>query len=247
MHWQDQGFLLSARRHGETSAILEVFTRSNGRHCGLLRGGASRKTAAALQPGTQLTVEWRARLPEHLGVFRIEPVRSRAAPLFRDRLALAALSSSCSLLTRILPEREPADLFYERTLWFLDLLEGGGEWMPGYLQWELQLLREAGRGLDLSRCALTGADQGLRYVSPRSGAAVCADAAGDWAPRLLEIPPCLVGGEFGGINDYAAGLKLTGHFLNAVLSETNSPERAMAARRRLEDLTSRMSRSERPD
>ena len=233
MHWRDQGVLLSARRHGETSAILEIFTECNGRHAGLLRGAASRKMAPVLQPATQLSVEWRARLPEHLGVFTIEPVRSRAASLLRDRLALAALSSVCSLLTRILPEREPAGDFYSHTVRFLDLLEGGSGWMAEYLHWELRLLREAGRGLDLSRCVVTGTDQGLRYVSPRSGGAVSGDAAGKWAPRLLEIPACLTGGGSCGLKDYSAGLRLTGHFLNTVLSETGSPEKAMAARQRL--------------
>ncbi len=62
MEWRDHGILLSVRRHGETSAIIEVFTQLHGRHAGVVRGGTSRKIAPILQPGAQLDVAWRARL-----------------------------------------------------------------------------------------------------------------------------------------------------------------------------------------
>ena len=67
MDWRDTGILLRARKHGETSVILDVFTESRGRHAGVLRGGASRKIAPVLQPGAQLDVSWRARLEDHIG------------------------------------------------------------------------------------------------------------------------------------------------------------------------------------
>jgi len=54
MEWRDQGILLTMRRHGETSAIIDVFTQSHGRHAGIVRGGAGRKLAPILQPGAQL-------------------------------------------------------------------------------------------------------------------------------------------------------------------------------------------------
>ena len=79
MEWREQGILLSARRHGESAAIVEVLTRDHGRHLGVVRGGASKRIAPVLQPGTQLDVTWRARLEEHLGAFAVEPVKSRAA------------------------------------------------------------------------------------------------------------------------------------------------------------------------
>ncbi|MBC7736991.1 MAG: recombination protein O N-terminal domain-containing protein, partial [Candidatus Saccharibacteria bacterium] len=40
MEWRDQGVLIAARLHGETSAIIEVFTAQHGRHAGVVRGGA---------------------------------------------------------------------------------------------------------------------------------------------------------------------------------------------------------------
>ena len=98
IEWRDAGILLSSRTHGETSAIIEVFTPEHGRHAGVVRGGASRKVAPILQPGAQLDVFWRARLQEHIGSFQVEPVRSRAAAAMGDRLALAGLNAVTALL-----------------------------------------------------------------------------------------------------------------------------------------------------
>ena len=57
MEWQDEGIILGARKHGETSAILEVMTRAHGRHLGLVRGGRSRKQQPVLQPGNRVVAD----------------------------------------------------------------------------------------------------------------------------------------------------------------------------------------------
>ena len=84
MEWQDEGIILGARKHGETSAILEVMTRAHGRHLGLVRGGRSRKQQPVLQPGNRVSLTWRARLDEHLGVFQAEPLAFHAARLLES-------------------------------------------------------------------------------------------------------------------------------------------------------------------
>src|SRR3954464_5837693 len=42
MEWTDEGIVLGVRRHGESSAIVELLTRGHGRHLGLVRGGDQR-------------------------------------------------------------------------------------------------------------------------------------------------------------------------------------------------------------
>ena len=172
MDWRDQGILLSVRRHGETSAIIDTFTASHGRHAGVVRGGTSRRIAPILQPGAQLDLSWRARLEEHLGSFTVEPLRSRAAAAMSGRLALAGLNAVVSLLSFCLPEREPHPRLYKQSEQLLDLLGQDEIWPLAYLRWELALLDALGFGLDLSACAVTGASDDLVYVSPRSGRAV---------------------------------------------------------------------------
>jgi DNA repair protein RecO (recombination protein O) len=237
MDWRDEGILLSMRPHGETSAIIEVMTAAHGRHGGVVRGGASRKLAATLQPGTGLRLEWRARLDEHIGSFTVEPLKSRAH-LLADRLALAGLLSVCALLHEALPEREPHPELWVRTLHLLDALGQEG-WTAAYVRWELCLLEEIGFGLDLSACAVTGATEGLAYVSPKSGRAVTAAGAGDWADRLIPLPDGLDGA--GPLTPEAVllGLRLTGFFLDRELRPVLHDRPLPEARSRLVDLLGR--------
>lgn len=237
MDWRDEGTLIAVRGHGETAAIIEVFTAAHGRHAGVVRGGASRKVAPILQPGAQLDVTWRGRLEEHIGTFTVEPLRSRAG-LLSDRLALAALNAICALLHFALPEREPHPALYAASTALLDRLGDGPDWVNLYLRWELMLLEELGYGLDLSSCAVTGTREDLAYVSPKSGRAVARTAAGEWADRLLPLPFCLMGQGPAAPGDLMQGLRVTGHFLEHRLAHDlhrTLPE----ARRRFVELLAR--------
>lgn len=218
MEWRDQGILLSSRRHGETSAIIEVFTPSQGRHAGVVRGGTSRKIAPILQPGAQLDLTWRARLEDHIGSFTVEPVRSRAAVAMGDRLALAGLNAVTALVSFSLPEREVHLPLYQRTEALLDLLGQGEIWPLAYLRWEVSLLEELGYGLDLSACAVTGAVEGLAYVSPKSGRAVSEAGAGEWVERLLPLPDVLRGVGAAPDEEIAEAFRMTGYFLSEHLA-----------------------------
>lgn len=237
--WRDQGALISVRPHGESAAIIEVFTAAHGRHAGVVRGGASRRMAPLLQPGSQLDVTWRARLDDQLGSFTVEPLRSRAE-IMDDRRALAALAAVCALLRLALPEREPHEALFRASVTLLDGLAARVPgWEAAYLRWELLLLEEVGFGLDLTRCAVTGAREGLAFVSPRTGRAVSRDGAGDWADRLLPLPACLLGQGPANATELAQGLAITGHFLTRELADALHGRPLPAARDRLADLLTR--------
>ncbi|WP_422075360.1 DNA repair protein RecO [Tranquillimonas rosea] len=240
MEWRDQGILLSQRPHGETSAIIEVLTPAHGRHAGVVRGGGGRRMAAVLQPGAQLDLTWRARLEDHIGTFTLEPVKSRAAAVLGDRFALAGLSAMLSLAAFSLPEREPVPALYARTVALADHL-GADEWALAYLRWEMELLDELGFGLDLTRCAATGSREDLAYVSPRTGRAVSRDGAGDWASRLLPLPPALLGQGPATPKELVQGFRLTGHFLDTRLAPALGDRPVPAARARFVALLARQS------
>lgn len=239
MEWRDHGILLSMRRHGESSAIIDVFTEEHGRHAGVVRGGASRRMAPVLQPGAQLDVTWRARLEDHLGSYHAEPLRSRAAAALSGRLALAGLNAVTVLLAFCLPEREPHPDLYVRSERLLDLLEHEDLWPLAYLQWELALLEEMGFGLDLSACAVTGRQAGLAYVSPKTGRAVSREGAGEWVDRLLPLPPVMLGQGDAGDAEILQALRTTGYFLEAHLAPSLGSQPLPEARGRLADLLSR--------
>ncbi|MEO0774433.1 MAG: DNA repair protein RecO [Pseudomonadota bacterium] len=214
MEWRDEAILLQSRRHGESSAIIDVFTPDQGRASGVVRGGASRKLAPILQPGAQLDVTWKARLEDHLGSFTVEPIRSRAAASLGDRLSLSGLNAVVSLLLFCLPERERHGRLYDKTRALLDLLGQTEIWPLAYLRWETVLLDDLGFGLDLTECAVLG--QGgdeLIYVSPKTGRAVSRAGAGEWADRLLPLPPSLLGLGEADDADVLEALGVTGYFL----------------------------------
>ena len=238
MEWRDEGALLSMRLHGESAAIIEVFTAAHGRHAGVVRGGASRKMAAMLQPGSQLDVTWRARLDDHIGSFTAEPLRSRAA-ILSDRLALAGLNAVCALLHVAVPEREPHPLLWRMSMALLDDLASGANWPPHYLRWELLLLEELGFALHLGSCAVTGSRDDLAFVSPKSGRAVSRNGAGAWADRLLPLPAVLLGQGTASGTDIAQGLAITGYFLNRCLEPTLNGRPLPEARGRLVALLAR--------
>lgn len=228
MEWREDGVLLATRPHGESGAIIEVFTETHGRHAGVVRGGGSRKMAPVLQPGAQLDCTWKARLQDHLGQFTVEPIRSRAGALMSDRGGLLALSSVTALLAFALPERATYPALYARSVAILDGI-GAEEWGLAYLQWELALLAELGFGLDLETCAVTGTVQDLTYISPKTGRAVSRGAAGQWADRLLPFPEALKGGK-DGLQD---GLQVTGHFLHTHIAPSLGDKPLPPARDRL--------------
>jgi DNA repair protein RecO (recombination protein O) len=229
MEWRDQGIVLGRRRHGETSAIVSLFTRAHGRHLGRVRGAAGRRAAGLYESGNVVTTVWRGRLAEHLGTFTCELVDAVAARAMEDPLRLGALLSACALIEVTMPEREPHAALYEATVALLHSLDHT-DWAADYVRWEVHALAELGFGLDLSQCAATGQARDLAYVSPRSGRAVSREAGAAYAERLFALPAFLTGeGAAPDARSVLAGLEITGHFLDRNVLAAN--DRAMPAAR----------------
>jgi DNA repair protein RecO (recombination protein O) len=216
MEWTDDGIVLGVRRHGESSAIVELLTRGHGRHLGLVRGGAGSRMRPLLQPGNSVRAVWRARLDEHLGTYVIEGTRLRAATVLTSSHAVYGVTHLASL-ARLLPERDPHEEIYDMLDRTLDDFDDIGEAAVHLVRFELAMLAELGFGLDLDSCAATGATGDLTYVSPKSGGAVSRQAGDPWRDRLLRLPPFLRagGGSTNGWSeqDLRDGFELTGLFL----------------------------------
>ncbi len=219
MEWEAPAIVLSASPYGEGGAVAHVLTERHGAHRGLVRGGSARANVATWQAGNLVTAHWSARLSEQLGTLKAELVHPSAARLMQSALPLALLSAACAVADDALPEREPHPHAFDGlvrllTLLSLDPVQGAKAGPAALLRWEALLLTDLGYGLDLSSCAVTGATDGLAYVSPRTGRAVSADAAGAWRDRLLRLPPLFRDDtDHGTPEDWHDGLRLTGHFL----------------------------------
>jgi DNA repair protein RecO (recombination protein O) len=213
MQWTDEGIVLSVKRHGEASGILELMTREHGRHLGLLRGAFGSRMKPILQAGNSVTATWRARLDEHLGNYSVEGLHLRAANFFAAPHAVYGVTHLAALM-RLLPERDPHERLYAALDDILDRLDNAGAAAPMLVRFELQLLSELGFGLDLSQCASTGATAELVHVSPKSGRAVSRSAGIPYADRLLSLPTFLREADaVPAGRDLADGFALTGFFL----------------------------------
>jgi DNA repair protein RecO (recombination protein O) len=213
MQWSDEGIVLGVRRHGEANTILELMTRTHGRHLGLVRGGAGSRMRPVLQPGNAVSVVWRARLDEHLGHYAVEPLRLRAAAFLDSAHAIYGVNHIAALV-RLLPERDPHPAIHAALDAVLEQIESAATMAELVMRFELQLLSELGFGLDLSQCAATGSHADLVYVSPKSGRAVSRAAGEPWRDKLLRLPAFLADPDAAPTtDDLAAGFALTGHFL----------------------------------
>lgn len=245
MQWVDDGIVLAVRKHGEAAAIVSLLTARHGRHAGLVRGGAGRRQRGVLQPGNLVRATWRARLADHLGSYTIELAEARAAALLDRPGPLNGLAAACAVVEASVPEREPYPTLYAALDALLDTLAGSEAWAAAYVRFEIGLLQELGFGLDLGVCAVTGARDGLAYVSPRSGRAVTAAAAAPWKEKLLRLPAFLLGRQAGalGEGDLRDGLLLSGHFLAHHVLAPARKEMPAARTRLLDQISKATTRS----
>jgi DNA repair protein RecO (recombination protein O) len=207
--------VLSARPHGEAGLIATVLTEARGRHGGHVPGGQSAARRATWQQGNLLRVRWGGRIADQLGSFSAELIDPAAARAMEDPFALDILLAATAVAEGALPEREPHPAVFAALAALLQAIALGTRLMPGLVAFEAGMLAELGYGLDLERCAVTGATDELAFVSPRTGRAVSREGAGAWAERLLRLPPFLLDRAPATRQDIADGMRITGHFLAA--------------------------------
>ena len=214
MDFQEEAFVLSARAHGDTGAVVDLLTQGHGRRSAYVAGGASRKMRPFLQPGARVVADYRARTSDHLGAARLEPMGEGPSALFDDALALTGLAAAAAVAQGALPEREPHPGVFLAFEALMAAFALPSVWPAIFVRFEAGLLDDLGFGLDLTRCAATGGVDDLIYVSPRTGRAVSRQAGAPYADKMLTLPPFMLGAQAGlADGDVGSGLDLTGHFL----------------------------------
>lgn len=218
MQWKDQGIIIALKRLGEDKIIVTLLTHIHGRHMGVTR--LNKKAEQVFHLGNLCDITWQARLPEHMGTWRLENIHSAFAMIFQNPLQLEALNTACALIDATLPEREPHEEIFNVFQKFLyNLTQENWAWF--LIDLELILLKYAGISLDFSTCAATGSKQNLIFISPRTGRAVSEIAGSPYQDRLLKLPPCLTESKRHEISlsskEFLAVLELNEYFLNRYL------------------------------
>ncbi len=211
-HFSDQGIILSARPHGEGGAVVHILSENHGKCSGYVNGAqSSSRLKSLLQKGNIVSFEWSSKAEGQLGRFDLEMEEGTATSIMDTPKAITAVQSACGLIDMFLPDRESHPALYNGTQALLQAMKGD-EWPAVYIVWEMAFLKELGYGIDLSKCAVTGATDNLTHVSPKTGRAVCSEEAAPYLPKLIEIPQFLQGNDFAD-DDIEKGLKMTGYFL----------------------------------
>ena len=236
MRIETQAIVCALRSHGEHGAIVRLMTPEHGLQAAYVRGARGRRMRPVLMGGNVVQAQLSARTDEQLPQATVELVHSRG-PLLSEPLPAAAIEWVTVLTASALPEGQSYPPLYQALEGLLDAIEAAPSasgWGAALVRYELLLLAELGFGLDLDRCAVTGGNDDLVAVSPKSGRAVSAAEAEPYAGKLLPLPNFVREGGQASWQEIAQGLDLTGHFLlRDVLTDRSRP--IAEARERLVD------------
>ena len=236
MRSETQAIVCALRSHGEHGANIRLMTPEQGLVAAYVRGARGKRLRPILIPGNVVQAQLSARTDTQLPQATIELVHSRG-PLLSEPLPAAAIDWATVLTATALPEGQPYPALFQVLEGLLDAIEAApsaGGWGAALVRYELLLLSELGFGLDLDRCAVTGKNDDLVAVSPKSGRAVSAAEAEPYAGKLLALPKFVRVGGRASWPEIAQGLNLTGHFLlRDVLTDRSRP--VAEARERLVD------------
>lgn len=212
--------------HGEHGGVVRLMTPGHGLQAAYVRGARGRRMRPVLIPGNAVQARLSARSESQLAQAEVELTHSRG-PMMGEPLPAAAIEWATALTATVLPEAQPYPRLFQALDGLLSAIEAAPSasgWGAALVRYELLLLAELGFGLDLERCAVTGGNDSLVAVSPKSGRAVSAAEAGPFANKLLPLPGFLVEGGAASWADIIDGLRLTGHFLmRDVLTDRTAP------------------------
>ncbi len=215
MNIETPAIVCALRMHAEHGAVVRLMTPDDGLQAAYVRGARGRRMRPVVVPGNQVQARLRSRTEEQLAHAELELVHSRA-PLLSEPLPAAAIDWVTALTATALPEAQPYPRLYAALDALLALIEAAPSalgWASLLVRYELLVLAELGFGLDLDRCAVTGSNDDLVAVSPRSGRAVSATEAEPYSGKLLSLPKFVREGGAANWPEIRDGLELSGYFL----------------------------------
>lgn len=214
MQFSGEGYIIKIRRHGEQSAIVTLVCPNKGKIVGYVKGALNKRGLGTFQVGNYIAFNANARVEENmLSLQGVELLRSHTADFVLDHDKIEALASMCRLLDECVAQNDDLGTFYGAVDDFFRHINEAN-WLVYYSFFEFYLLDFLGIGLDISACAVTGKQTDLRYVSPKTGRAVCAEIGAPYKDRLYAYPQYIADKNYRPKNaEITDVLAMTGGFL----------------------------------
>lgn len=214
MQFSGEGYIIKLKNHGEKSMIATLICPEHGKIVGFINGARSKRGLGIYQLGNYISYNAYARIEENmLSLKGVELVKAHTADFMSDADKIGALSSLCRLLDICVAENDNLGYLYKAVKDFFDHSKEDN-WLVYYSFFEYYLLDFLGVGLDVNECAVTGKTDGLSYISPKTGRAVCAEIGEPYKDRLYAYPHYIVDKNYRPKRAEVADLlALTGNFL----------------------------------
>ncbi|MDG1154080.1 MAG: DNA repair protein RecO [Alphaproteobacteria bacterium] len=234
MNWKDKGIVLRLSKLGEYDAICCLLSEKHGKINGCVKGAFSKRMRPFLEIGSTVQAEYKTKSEEHLGYFKIEPIKNNSSQVLNHSGKLLAFKSAISIVDASLMYGQNHDTVFSVLESFFTTLNSD-YWASSYCKWEISILAEMGIALDFSSCAGGGSND-LCYVSPKSGRAVSREMGQLYKAKLLPLPKFLVDNSLleNKCLEYYEAMKMSDFFLKSVISDYNK-ENMTEPRKRLSD------------
>lgn len=215
MQFSGAGYIVKIRNHGEKSAIITVVCPEHGKITGYVSGAQGKRLAGVCQLGNFISFNAYARVAENMLSFKgVELCRAHTADFLADVHKIEALASMCRLLDMCVAENDDLGEFYHAIDNFFTHIQTPN-WLAYYSFFEFYLLDFLGIGIDVGQCAVTGKYDDLRYISPKTGRAVCAEVGAPYKDRLYAYPQYIMEHNYRPQSSEIANvLSMTGRFLS---------------------------------
>jgi len=200
MNRSDQAFVLHTRPYRESSQVVSLFSRDNGRFSAVSRGARGRAKGTPLQPFCLLQTAWHGK-SELKTLTCAEILEARI--LQGNKLYVGLYLNE--LLTRLVHENEPHSDLFQHYGFLVDKLATENDIEPLLRIFEFNLLQDLGYGFALDTDATSGEPvapdldymflpgEGMVLANGRTGSAAIAGkhlsamAAGDFADAAVRL------------------------------------------------------------
>ena len=214
MQFSGEGYIIKLKNHGEKSMIATLVCPEHGKIVGFINGAHSKRGLGVYQLGNYISFNAYAQIEENmLSLKGVELVEAHTADFMLNTDKVEALSSLCRLLDVCVAENDNLGRFYNVIKDFFKHINEDN-WLVYYSYFEYYLLDFLGVGLDINECAVTGKTEGLSYISPKTGRAVCEEIGAPYKEKLYAYPQYIVDKNYRPKRTEVANLlTMTGGFL----------------------------------